>query len=131
MSGEHFYGCEPSAVGSTYCGQWRDEELNALFFDLFGCGWKGYRMPHTGRLRKAEFGDTKSSDEYTGGLAEALDMYLDCDISEETYREQVARFKRKWLAKRTPKNRVEFYQSQFEEYAKDIIEKFKEELGEI
>ena len=128
MSG-HFY-TSPSQVGSEYCGQWYDEELNELFFDLFGCGWDGYKMPFTGRLRKAQFGNTNSSDEYTGGLAETLDMYLNCDISAETYHEQVARFKKKWLAKKTPKNRVEFYQQRFEEYAKDLIEKFKEELGE-
>ena len=87
-------------------GRWRDEELNELYHDLF-CGGafsvRGY-----------------------GGLAQSLDFYLSGDTGEEDYREEVARFKAKWMH-RTPRNRVEFYQRKLQECA----ERLKREMGEI
>ena len=133
MSGGHFGRyCEPSSVGREYCGQWQDMEIDLLFFDLFGAGWDGWRGPlGIGERRKCEFGRTwGGSPEYANGLAEALDLYLSGDIEEEDYREQVARFKRKWLAKKTPKNRAELYQREFEEAATGLMERLKMELGE-
>lgn len=127
MSGGHFYNCDPSQVGRAYCGEWQDEEINALFFDLFGAGWEGWRYPFSGRERICEFGRTWAGN--GNGLAEALDLYLDGDITEEDYREQVERFKKKWLVKKTPKNRVAFYQKAFREYAEDIMKKMEAELG--
>lgn len=122
MSGGHFnmYG---GSVADELSGQWQDEELNALFFDLFGSGWYEPPSLFSRNGRKCEFGPRG------GGLFESLDFWLSGDTSEEDYREEVIRFKRKWLAKKTPKNRVEFYQNLFEEYARDIVEKFKEELN--
>lgn len=128
MSGGHFYGCDPYQVGEEYCGQWADEEIDALFFDLFGGGYDGWRSPYSGRPHKCEFGRLWAK-EYTGGLAEALDLYLSCDIGEEEYREQVERFKRKWLVKKTPANRVEFYEKRFREYADEIAERLAAELS--
>lgn len=124
MSGGHFndYGCNPAALADELNGEWCDEEINALFFDLFGGGWDGYRRPFTRKERKCEFGPRG------GGLFEALDFWLSGDTSEEDYREDVRNFKAKWLSKRTPKNRVEFYQNALEDYAKDMVEKFKGEL---
>lgn len=104
-------------------GQWDDEEMNELFFDMFGGGYDDYRLPWHSDAKKCEFGPRG------GGLAESLDFWLSGDISEESYREELSRFKRKWLSKKTPSNRVAFYQKRFEEYATGIIEKFKEELG--
>lgn len=128
MSGGHF-DIYSSTVADELDGEWRDEEINELFFDLFGGGWsrrsrifgKSYDEPP----RDSEFGPRK------GGLFESLDFWLAGDISEESYRKDVAKFKKKWLVKKTPKNRVEYYQSRFEEYAREIVEKFKDELGEV
>lgn len=130
MSGGHFY-TDPHTVADSYCGQWQDTEIDALFFDLFGAGWDKYhgRTPY-GKPRRCEFGRTWADQEYASGLAEALDLYLSGDITEEDYREQVSRFKRKWLAKKTPANRVDFYKHQFEDAAKGLIERLKMELGE-
>ena len=124
MSGGHF-NYENERVAYEMCGQWQDEELNDLFFDLFGGGYDGYKSPFAGydsKPRECEFGVRG------GGLAEALDFWLACDISEEAYREQVERFKQKWLVKRTPKNRVEFYRDRFREYAEDIAKEFERQL---
>ena len=124
MSGGYFergYG-SPYGLGENLNGEWRDEELNALFFDLFGSGWNGFRTPVGYKEKKCEFGPRN------GGLFESLDFWLSGDTCEEDYRTDVRRFKEKWLSKRTPKNRVEFYQRVFEEYATDLIERFKEEL---
>lgn len=130
MSGGHFY-TDPHTVADSYCGQWEDAEIDALFFDLFGAGWDRYRgLTQYGKPRKCEFGRTWADPEYACGLAEALDLYLSGDITEEDYREQVARFKRKWLAKKTPANRVDFYQRQFEDAAMGLMQRLKKELGE-
>lgn len=122
MSGGHF-NYKNEDVAYEMCGQWRDEELNELFFDLFG--GDGYRSPFAGcgsKPRECEFGVRG------GGLAEALDFWLACDIGEEAYREQVERFKRKWLIKKTPANRVEFYRQRFREYAENIAAEFERQL---
>lgn len=102
MSGGHFgWSWTPEDID----GEWRDEEINELFSDLF-CGGKfsvrGY-----------------------GGLFQSLDFWLSGDIDEESYREAVAAFKKKWMHK-TPKNRVEFYQQKLQDYA----DKLKREMGE-
>ena len=126
MSGGHFdfYGSDPRSMADALNGQWSDEEINGLFFDMFGGGWDGYRRPYANRERKCEFGPRG------GGLYESLDFWLSGDTSEEDYREDLSRFKRKWLVKRTPRNRVEFYQSLFEEHAKEVTERFKKELAD-
>lgn len=113
-------------VADELCGEWRDEELNELFFDLFGGGWRGYKGQFWTRRedRECEFGPRG------GGLFESLDFWLSGDTCEESYRDDVRRFKRKWLSKKTPSNRVEFYQRRFETYARGIMKKFMEELGE-
>lgn len=130
MSGGHFY-TSPATVAEEYCGQWLDAEIDDLFFDLFGSGWDEYRGSlRCGKPRKCEFGRTWANPERAGGLAETLDLLLSGDITEEDYREQVARFKRKWLTKKTPANRVEFYQKQFEDAAIGLMERLKMELGE-
>ena len=127
MSGGHF-DLYASQVGEELYGQWRDEEINELMFDLFGDGWgyhdTPYRMRNSGK-RQCEFGPRG------GGLFESLDFWLSGDTDEEDYRADVARFKAKWLARRTPKSRVEFYQERFEGYAREIMEAFKEELGAV
>lgn len=130
MSGGHFYVL-PSQVGDEYCGQWQDAELDALLFDLFGAGWDGWRGPYgIGKPRKNEFGRIWHGDpEYSGGLAETLDLYLSGDIDEDEYREQVARFKAKWF-RRTPRNRIEFYRQEFTEAATALMEQMREQLGE-
>ena len=125
MSGGHFefgyeYGSGVKGVADELCGEWRDEEINAL---LFGGGGDGWHRPFTNRERECEFGPRG------GGLFESLDYWLAGDISEESYRDDVRRFKLKWLARKTPRNRVEFYEKAFEEYAMDVIEKYKEELS--
>jgi hypothetical protein len=130
MSGGHFDYHDPNAVGEAYCGQWQDMELDALFFDLFGGGWDGWRGV-TGKERVNEFGRTWADPRYTGGLAETLDLYLSGDIDEKVYREQVKAFKAKWLSRKTPKSRVEFYQREFERTATEVMERCKRELGEI
>lgn len=128
MSGGHFnfgyYSSDGHCIADELCGKWEDEEINALFFDLFGGGWDGYRVPFTNKERKCEFGPRG------GGLFESLDFWLSGDTTEEAYREDVRRFKLKWLDKKTPKNRVEFYQKRFDEYARAVMERMKEELGE-
>ena len=87
-------------------GKWRDEELNELYHDLF-------------------VGGDFSPRDY-GGLALSLDVWLSYDTSEEAYREDLRRFKAKWMH-RTPRNRLEFYQGKLQEYA----DRLKDELGEI
>ena len=126
MSGGHFnlYG---GNVADELCGEWRDEEINELFFDLFGGGWYGYRGQYWTRDENMECEVGPRG----GGLFEALDFWLSGDTTEESYRDDVRRFKLKWLSKKTPKNRVEFYQQRFEEYATALAEKLKEEIGEV
>lgn len=105
MSGGYFNYVNYSAANEIR-GQFQDAELNDLFDDLF------------------------VNDKFSGstgyGLIGALDYYLDGDISEETYRDCVTRFKSKWFH-RTPKNRIEFYQQKLQEAA----DKYKKELGDI
>lgn len=85
-------------------GKWHDHEMDELYHDLF-CGGefsvRGY-----------------------GGLAQSLDFWLSDDTGEEHYRDAVARFKAKWM-RRTPRNRVEFYEKKIQAYA----DKCKVELG--
>ena len=93
MSGGHFgYSYSPQDLE----GEWRDEEINELFNDLM-CGGefsvRGY-----------------------GGLLQSLDFWLSADTEEESYRDAVSRFKAKWF-RRTPKNRLEFYQNKLQECA--------------
>lgn len=121
MSGGHFDSWRGGIDVERLNGSWRDEELNDLFFDLFGGGYDGYRTPFARKDRTCEFGPRG------GGLFESLDFWLSGDTCEEDYMEDLKRFKQKWF-RRTPKNRVEYYQRRFEEYAHDIIEQFKEEL---
>lgn len=130
MSGGHF-SVSPSSVGDEYCGQWQDAELNELFFDLFGAGWYGWRGTYNvGRRRACEFGRTWHDPECAGGLAEALDLCMSGDIGEDEYRDQVTRFKAKWF-RRTPRNRVEFYKREFEDAATALVERMRDELGEV
>ena len=128
MSGGHF-DIYSAGIAQELYGEWRDEEINELFFDLFGAGWSYSSRPFGyGRdmdSRKSEFGPRG------GGLFESLDFYLSGDTSEDDYLDDVRRFKKKWLVKSTPKNRVEFYQNRFEEYAREIMDKFKDELVEV
>lgn len=103
MSGGHFNYMNFDGLD----GEWRDEELDELFHDLFvGCDFsiRGY-----------------------GGLFQSLDFWLSSDIREETYRRKVAEFKTKWM-KRTPKSRVEFYQSKIQAYADKCIAEFGERV---
>lgn len=84
-------------------GRWEDEELNALYHDLFVGGEfsvRGY-----------------------GGLAQSLDFYLSGDICEDGYREAADAFKAKWFL-RTPKSRVEFYERRLQE----ACDRYKREL---
>ena len=128
MSGGHF-NIYPTQVGDEYGGQWCDAELNELFCDLFGNGYERYRGPYgNGSLRKMQFGRVWSSDKYSGGLAETLDLWLSCDIDEEDYREQVAAFKDKWF-RRTPRNRVEFYTEEITDVINAMRDKALMEMG--
>ena len=86
-------------------GKWQDEELDELYHDLF-CG--------------GEF-----STRGYGGLVTSLDLYVSDDIGEESYRKMVVAFKRKWF-RRTPRNRLEFYQKKLQECA----DRLKREMGE-
>ena len=100
MSGGHFgWSYAPEDLD----GEWRDEEINELYFDLF-CGGefsvRGY-----------------------GGLFQSLDFWLSGDTDEESYREAVSQFKAKWMH-RTPRNRVAFYQQKLQDYA----DKLKREM---
>ena len=102
MSGGHFgYSYSPQDLD----GEWRDEEINELFNDLM-CGGefsvRGY-----------------------GGLLQSLDFWLSADTEEEYYRDAVSRFKAKWF-RRTPRNRLEFYQNKLQECA----DRLKREMGE-
>ena len=91
MSGGHFgYWAVPDELD----GAWMDEEVNYMFRDLFIGGEfsvRGY-----------------------GGLMQSLDFALSGDIGEDGYREALGRFKAKWL-RRTPKNRVKYYQDKLQE----------------
>lgn len=128
MSGGHFDTC-PAQVGDSYGGCWEDAELNELFRDLFGNGWESYRGGFgVGRPRKMEFGRIWADDRCSGGLAETLDLWKSDDIDEETYREQVSRFKRKWLAKKTSKARAKFYADEIEDAVNALLERARTEL---
>ena len=101
MSGGYFGFYE---IDSELKNCWQDEEINELINDLF-------------------FGSEFSVRGY-GGLFQSLDFHLSCDIGEDSYKKKVQAFKNKWF-RRTPKNRIEFYQGKIQEYA----DKCKEELG--
>ena len=106
-------------VAITYGDEWCDEELNALFTDLFGSGFL---------CEPSEFGCVFKNNEHCGnGLAEALDAYRCGDIEWYEYEEQVARFKRKWL-RRSDEDAYDFYRARFEKIVRDTAEKFKNEL---
>lgn len=96
MSGGHFnYASLPYELE----GAWRDEEINELIEDLFFSGEfsvRGY-----------------------GGLLQSLDFWLSADTCEEDYRKSVAAFKQKWF-RRTPKNRVEYYQAKLQERCDEL-----------
>ena len=109
MSGGYFDYVD-SRVGYEIDGKWQDEDINELFHDLFCADLWGSR---NGGLAAAY-----------GGLAAALDFWLSGDICEETYREYVAAFKKKWF-NRTPEDRVEFYRNKLQEHC----DKLKEEMG--
>ena len=102
MSGGHFNYAN-NTVQWEMEGKWHDEEINELFYDLF-C---------------ADLWDGRN-----GGLATALDFWLSSDIGEESYREYVAAFKKKWF-NRTQEDRVEFYKNKLQEHC----DKLKEEMG--
>lgn len=126
MSGGHFDGLYGGDVAYHLFDEWRDEEVNELFFDLFGCGWN--ERDRFGRRLKesqmhSEFGP------HGGGLFESLDYWLAGDTSEADYRDDLRRFKEKWLIKRTPKSRVEYYKNKLREYTEALLEEFEVELG--
>lgn len=102
MSGGYF-DYRNQDLGESMHGRWCDREINDLFDDLF-------------------FNGTYSPRDY-GGLALSLDFYLDGDIAEEDYRDDVRRFKNKWFG-RTPKQRIKFYQDElkkeYEALAKEL-----------
>lgn len=102
MSGGHFNYSQDRTV-EDFGGEWRDEEINELFADLFGDGCWG------------------SQDREN--LAHELDWWLSGDTSEKDYREAVKRFKEKWF-RRTPRNRTEFYAGRLQE----ACERYKSEL---
>ena len=125
MSGGHFDTWNGGTDYEMLHGEWCDEELNELYDDLFGKMY--YRKTITGR---EVYSDGKSSfGPRGGGLFESLDFWLSGDTTEESYLDDVRRFKQKWF-KRTPKNRVDYYKDKFMEYAQEIMDKFAEELGE-
>ena len=101
MSGGYFgYSYDPTYLE----GEWQDAEIDELYRDLFCSGEfsvRGY-----------------------GGLFQSLDFWLSSDINEASYRDAVRRFKEKWF-RRTPKNRIEFYEKRIQEYA----DRCKAELG--
>lgn len=101
MSGGHFDYIEYQIV-EQLSGEWRDEEINDLFYDLFEAPLWGNR---------------------TGGLMGALDYWQSGDIEEWSYRKYVNKFKDKWF-KRTSEDRVNFYanklQAQCEKYKKEL-----------
>ena len=84
-------------------GRWCDEEMDELYRDLFVGG------------------DFSPRD--CGGLARSLDFWLSGDTGEEDYRADLARFKAKWF-RRTPRDRVAFYQAKIREYAERCIDEF-------
>lgn len=111
MSGGYFdYTNYPDDIMGR--GGWRDHEIDQLAQDLFG---------HEDG-KPDEFGARGH-----GGLASCLDFWLSCDYSEEAYRDAVARFKAKWF-RRTPRNRVEFYESLMREHAEKLIREFEGEV---
>ena len=84
-------------------GRWCDEEMDELYRDLFVGGEfavRGY-----------------------GGLIQSLDFFVSGDIGEESYRDAVRRFKDKWF-RRTPRDRVAFYQAKIRDYAERCIDEF-------
>lgn len=107
MSGGRF-GYVQDRVAEEMCGQWRDEELDALFYDLF---------------RAHLWGDRE------GGLATALDLWLSDDVDEDAYREQVAKFKRRWL-NRSQGQRAEFYARRLQKRCDELKEELMEGVGE-
>lgn len=127
MSGGYFGYCGEAIENAR--GEWGDEELNEMFDDLFGSSRYRRGRPfgstvYDSASARCEFGPRG------GGLFESLDFWLSGDTTYESYQEDVRRFKAKWFRK-TPKNRLEFYKDRFEEYAREIMEKFKEELGDV
>jgi hypothetical protein len=117
MSGGHF-DYQQLTTAEHFSGVWEDEELNELFNDLFGSAWGS---------PSSEFGRTWAYDGFGNGLAETLDLWKSCDIGEDEYREQVGRFKRKWL-RRSKMDAYEFYVERFESKAKEMTERFKREM---
>lgn len=85
-------------------GKWRDAELNELYHDLFIGGEFSVRGH--------------------GGLTQSLDFWVSGDICEDRYREKVMAFKAKWF-RRTPKNRIEYYEGKMQE----ACDRYKMELG--
>ena len=104
MSGGYFNYNDYSELSSV----WKDEEMNELLYDLF-------------------YGADFSIRGYSG-LFQTLDFWLSSDICEETYRRKVAEFKAKWM-RRTPSDRVEFYQSKIQAYADKCIAEFGERVN--
>lgn len=102
MSGGHFNYIEYQIV-EQLSGEWRDLEIDELFYDLFEAPLWGNR---------------------TGGLMGALDHWLSGDVEEEAYRECVNTFKDKWF-KRSNKYRVEFYAGKLQEQC----DRMKKELS--
>ena len=97
MSGGYF-DLDTHQIGYAMKEEWRDEEIDELFYDLFCADlWKGRY----------------------GGLATALDYWLSGDISEETYRKYVHKFKEKWF-NRTKEDRVEFYCAKLQEKCDEL-----------
>lgn len=119
MSGGHF-DYRQTSFAETFAGQFRDAEIDALFIDLFGDGYYGDGG--------SEFGRTWLSDDGRGaGLVETLDLWLSDDINEETYREQVARFKAKWL-RRGDEGRLDFYLKEYDRRCAEMKERFRREF---
>lgn len=118
MSGGHFDYVQYSTA-EKFWGEWEDEELNELFTDLFGSSWG---------ITESEFGRTWAYENGKGnGLAETLDLWKSGDIGEDEYREQVARFKKKWL-RRSQEDVRDFYVEHFEVKAREMTERFIEEM---
>lgn len=83
---------------------WHDRELNELWRDLTDgkdFSVRGY-----------------------DGLLQSLDFYECSDTDFEDYAKVVQAFKRKWFH-RTPRNRVDFYRTEIQEFADEC----KRELG--
>lgn len=103
MSGGHF-DYKQYNVADLFGDEWRDEEINELFADLFG----GYG-----------YGDHID-------LVHELDWWICGDSSEDEYRDAVRRFKDKWFG-RTHEVSAEFYAEKLQERCDEL----KRELGAI